>query len=809
MILNILSFFLGTLGLYFFKQLPSLAFVSFIVALLSLIVIIIPKLFSNFSINLPFSFILIRYLKPHWVFLFGWGFLWAVFNAQIIIEQRLPLSLQKKTLAIEGVVDSIPDYKNDIQSFEMKVYQTFPKNLWANPGRIKLRWYDGPEDLKVGQVWRFSVKLKRPRTFSNPGSIDSERLAFLNKIVAEGRVIDSSLNEKEINKDNPEIHKIVKVLEFHKGYTIDRLRMLIKQKIESTLKDKPFAGIIVALVVGNTTGISQSQWEVFRNTGTAHLVAISGLHVSLCAGFFFWTLKVLWRALPVLRIQTPRTIIAAFVSVVAALIYALLAGFSLPTKRAVIMISLFILGIILKRKIKIWRCYFITLGIVVLCDPLSSLSAGFWLSFSAVGTILYGMRGRLNPNGIWWRWGRTQWVVFLGLTPITLALFNTASFSSPVANILAIPWVSFVVVPAGLLGACGSLLNDRLGGYGFTLAEVGMQWLWPLLTKLSNQLSPLSNNTVVNTIQTSWTIALSIVGVLLWLAPRGFPARSLGIVWILPLFLGQVKELEKNTAYFTLLDVGQGLATVIETQNHVLVFDTGPKLGQTDTGERVVLPFLATRGRQSIDILMVSHGDQDHAGGVHSIVKKMPVDKIISSEPHLFTSVSSKVATKIGLCIAGSQWEWDGVLFQVLHPEQLNTKKRNDHSCVLRVQAGQQSVLLTGDIETKSEKLILQRFGKKIPEKLQSNIIIVPHHGSRTSSSIDFIQAVNPQYALIPAGYLNAYGHPKSDIVERYQSLGITVLDTIQHGAISFTLGSNPKMEPPQLYRIEHQNFWH
>lgn len=765
MILTVVSFFAGVTSLYFFRDLPSLSIVSLVVAVFALITLV-PQA---------------RKCKCHILLVFSIGLLWALFNTYAIYEQRLPFDLQKKPLEIVGVVSSIPEFQNGIQCFEMDIKSIFPKTLWANPGRIKLRWYDGPESLRVGEVWRLTVKLKRPHAYANPGSFDSERHAFQNRIVAEGTVVDK-FPARKIKNFNPR-------------YGLDRIRSWFRDRIQYQLDKRPFAGIVTALVIGINKGITIEQWEIFRNTGTAHLVAISGLHIGLAASFAFLIVRLIGRRLPQSVLRFPIPWIAAIAGGSTAIIYALLAGFSVPTQRAVVMIFCFMTGIISRRLMSVWRSYWLALAVVVLLDPLSPLMPGFWLSFAAVGIILYGMQGRLKPTSLWWRFGRAQWVVFLGLSPLTLAIFNMTSWVSPFANMLAIPWVSFVVVPLGLMGALLGLINERLGYYGFSLAEHAMALLWLLLKKVS--LFPKA--TWVTAVQTPFTLALSLIAIMVWLAPRGFPGKWLSIIFLLPLLLIEAPLIEKNTVRFTVLDVGQGLSAVIETANHVLVFDTGPKLGQVDTGQLVVLPFLATRGQTKIDALVISHGDNDHAGGAGSILQAMPVKNVITSEPNLFSKQN------VSLCFAGKQWEWDGVQFLMLHPESLTTRKRNDHSCVLQVKVGQQSVLLTGDIEAISEKQIL----KKTKNILASTVMMVPHHGSRTSSTLEFIQAINPRYAIIPVGYQNTYGHPKPDIVERYQKEGITVLNTVRDGAITFLLKDAVDVETPHLYRIDNKRIWH
>lgn len=766
MVFVTLFFLLGNCSLHLLPKLPPVHLVVLVTAFL----MALTKVLS------------IQKYKIHWLIAYALGFLWVLLQAQGVINKRLPEAIEGKRIMVIGTIASIPERKHDHYRFEVDV-EGLPEASWQNPGRIRLLYKLNTEKtiLQVGDTWQFEVKLKRPHAYANPGSFDSERHLFQNKINAEGYVIPSGMNRRIASK--------------FWCHPIARIRSHIRNLIAKNLENKAFSGLIQALVVGVRDDITFAQWQVFQKTGTAHLMAISGLHVGLVAGFAFLLVNLLWRPFLNLYPQFPLPWVSALFTITCACLYGLLAGFSIPTKRALVMVSVGMLGIINRRKISRINIYCLALFIVLVLDPLSTLSPGFYLSFMAVGIIFYGMQGRVEVRGLWWRFGRIQWITFIGLMPITLVFFQKISWISPFCNAIAIPWVSFLVVPLALLGSGLSLCNEILGKIVLSVSEGLFAILWPFLEAAAAMPSIVWLKANYNVI----TISLSFLGVLLIMAPRGFPARYLGFIALLPLVFLRAKSIDKQSFRVTVLDVGQGLSTVVETENHLLVYDTGPKLNaQFDTGDRIVLPFLANLGKQKIDILMISHGDNDHVGGADSILNTLPVKTIISSEIDLFPQ------KKVIPCYASQKWTWDGVVFEVLHPDSLITKKRNDHSCVLLISAGKESVLLTGDIEIKSEKKILSHFR----EKLSAKVMLVPHHGSRSSSSLEFIQAINPDYAIIPAGYRNRYGHPKPDIVKRYQTEGIRVLNTIEGGAISFIMGPNGFVRLPSLYRETHPHYW-
>jgi len=722
------------------------------------------------------------------------GFAWMWWHSQVQLDKRLPDVLEGKSLTVIGTIVSLPEcrqgyvrYTSDAQQnvcrFEFKVEHAQTGDLWKNPGYVRVLWQNPDQILKVGDRWQFAVKLKKPINYANPGSFDNEKHFFRNRWVAQGYV-DTKLAAQHLESA-------------WFSCSVDRLRGLILEKMKQPLKERKLGSLIIALVVGVRENIDPAQWGVFRDTGTAHLMAISGLHVGLVASIFYGCFYWGWRCLPVGCLVIPAGWVAACAGLGSAIVYSFLAGFSIPTQRALVMVALFMVSQLARRiRSTLWN-YGIALGIVLLIDPFATLTVGFWLSFGAVGVILYGTSGRLQPQGLWWRWARVHWVVFLGLMPMTLAAFNQVSWISPLANMVAIPWVSFGVVPFALFGTLLLFMTKQAGQSLLQFSETLLAGLWPFLEGCAGLPKVIWASAEFSMV----SVILATIGVFVVLAPKGFPNRVLGCISILPLLLARAPSVPHGMARFTLLDVGQGLSAVVETARHVLVFDTGPKLSPDfDTGDRVVLPFLATRGWKHIDTLMISHGDNDHIGGLHSLLKKVPVREIITSE---IDKIPKQHSPK--LCYAGQRWHWDGIEFEVIHPEALDTRKRNDHCCVLRVSSGVQAVLLTADIESKSEYQLLER----AHNKLAASILVVPHHGSRTSSSEAFIQAVNPQYALIPVGYRNRYGHPKPDVVKRYHDQGVVLVNTIQKGAMTFVLNHSNKIQEPVFHRLTDRRYWH
>lgn len=711
------------------------------------------------------------------------GFAWAWAYAAVILSERLPAAAEGRDVVVEGVIASVPTREENRAQFEFKVTNlSQDATPLPGPGRILLNWYYPSAELRAGDSWRLQVRLKRPHGLRNPGSFDYEAWLFRHRIRATGYVRAGDANRLLASRwqDAP----------------VNRLRQSLAEGITGALAQHDFAGIIQALAIGERPGISAAQWQVWTATGTNHLVAISGLHVGMVAGMAFFLVRALWARMPRLTLRWPAPKAGAVAGMIAASAYAALAGFSVPTQRTVIMIVVVMGGMLMGRNIRPSHSLALALILVLLRDPFAVLEAGFWLSFAAVAIIFYGMRERLAPKGIWWKWGRVHLLIAVGLAPLLLILFQRVSIVSPLANVLAIPWITFVVVPLSLLGSLLVLPVPAAGAFLLVLADGAMGWIWPFLESLAR--SDLAQ--WIQPAPPAWSYLPALLGTAWLLAPAGMPGRWLGGVLLAPMLLVSPPRPQAGEAWFTLLDVGQGLAAVVQTAGHALVFDAGPAAGERfDAGSAVVVPFLREHGIAQVDTLIVSHGDTDHRGGVPAVLAQTKVKRLLTSVPDKIPWRQGEVES----CEAGQSWQWDGVRFEMLYPFHDQPYRGNDASCVLRVQTLKEAVLLPGDIEKRSEAALLQEEAARLP----ADILVAPHHGSNTSSTAAFLQAVRPRYALFAAGYRNRYGFPRPAVVARYEAEGATLLDSAQNGAITFHLGS-PARLPPETFRQEARRYW-
>lgn len=712
------------------------------------------------------------------------GLLWGLLHAHLILSTALAPVLEGRDVTIRGVVASLPERQGRRTRFDMDVSRLAWKgHAYPPPARVRLSWYGEAPPLRAGDLWRLTVRLKRPRGYMNPGGFDYEGWLFRHGLRATGYVRTDPANRRLGARPY--------------AYALDRLRQRLSETLDRDLNDSPYTGIITALAVGDRHGISQAQWAVFNGTGTTHLMAISGLHVSLVAGMVFFVVRRLWARAVLPRRPWPAPKAAATAALAGAAIYAALAGFSIPTQRALIMLAVLMGAILFQRRYAAGFTLSLALFLVLILDPLAVMGAGLWLSFAAVALILYGMGGRLDARGLWWKWGRIHWLVTLGLTPLLLAFFQRASVCAPLANLVAVPWVSLVVVPLTLTGLGLTQLAPAVAGACLSAAAHAFGLLWPLLQWLSHMdPGPWLNRGI-----RWWTLVPAMAGTALLLAPRGLPSRHLGLVLMAPLFLDTAPKPAPGQVWFTLLDVGQGLSAVVQTHDHNLVYDTGPRLDAGfDTGRAVVVPYLHASGIGTLDMLLISHGDNDHIGGARSILALIPVRRVLTSVPGRLPGPNTR------RCHGGQAWTWDGVRFVVLNPAPGSRVRGNDASCVLRVQdrAGH-VILLTGDIEREAERGLLHRH----KARLAADIMTVPHHGSATSSTRAFVKAVNPCYALFPVGYRNRYGFPKPGVVARYTARGVRIYDTATAGAITFRLGGGEAIEPPRQYRRDEHHYWH
>lgn len=714
------------------------------------------------------------------------GFAWCLWYAHTQSAWILPDHLEGKTITATGYLASMPDTSDHMTAFlfSIKTIQ-FENKYYPAKGLVRLSWRGNnnqklDKTLHVGDKWQLTIRLKKIHGLMNPGGFDYEAHAFQEGVRASGYVVNRSEN------------KLISSHWYY--YPLARAREFLKIKIEKNLPLSNTSPWIVALTLGERHGISPENWEVLRNTGTNHLMAIAGLHIGFMSGFAFALVAWLWRRSSWLSLRVPSQHVGAVAALCMALVYSAMAGFSIPTQRACIMLTVFLLILLLRRKIISWHAWSIALLIVLLINPLSVLTESFWLSFGAVALIIYGVSARLAPKGLWWKWGRIQWVIAVGLIPFSIWLFQQCSIVSFVANSIAIPWVGFIIVPMCLLGGFVILFSAKIGGFVFILADKILSALWIILTWFAH----LPWSSWYQMTPNYWTLVIACIGIIILLVPIGFPGRYLGAIWLLPLFCYQIPAPNSGDVWLTLLDVGQGLATVVQTNKHTLVFDAGAKLGESyDMGESVVVPFLRSIGSKQVDMLVISHGDNDHIGGARAILKRVPVYAIKSSVPKKLPSFSS-------YCLRGESWKWDQVSFQFLYPSSDNLNLNNDSSCVLRITAGDKHILLTGDIEKFAEKYLVEFES----ENLKSDILVAPHHGSKTSGVDAFLKAVNPSYVLFPFGYRNRYHFPHKSVIEKYDLLGTKKIDTAHAGAITFLISATDVVSDPITYRGEHQRYW-
>ncbi len=718
--------------------------------------------------------------RPWWLIplFFLAGVVWTGYRAGAILQDELPRALEGRNILVEGRVADIPQRAEFGQRFEMNVARAeLDGRAVQVPARILLNSRDFSFQPRAGETWRLLVRLSRPHGYQNPGGFDYEAYLFRHRLRAKGYVRDEIAPQR--------------LDAGHAWYDIDRLRQDLGDRMRAQLRDNEFAGIVVALANGDSRGLSAEQWQVLRRTGTLHLVAISGLHISLIAGIAFFIARWLW-ALPgytVLRLPAP--MFGAVCALLAAGLYAALAGFVIPTQRALIMLAVALSGVLLRRRFPPSQLLAFALLAVLVYDPLSIMAAGFWLSFAAVAVILFAMQGGRTDAPVLYKWGYIQWAIALGMLPLMLVMFQQFSLVAPLANMIAVPVFDLLAVPLTLAGVLSfGLLPDAVAGVFFKLAAGLLHLLWQVLTFLAD----LPFSQWIQSAPPTWALLCGIAGVALLLAPRGWPARWAGAVWLLPLFLVRPPAPAPGEAWFTLLDVGQGLAAVVRTQTHTLVFDTGPRYGSFDTGDAVVEPYLNARGVRHIDTLIISHGDNDHIGGAESVLRAMPVGDVLSSVPERLAGARP--------CASGQAWNWDGVDFTMLNPGGAPFDRANDNSCVLHVQSRYGGILLPADIEARAERRLIEFRG----ERLRSEVLVAPHHGSKTSSTPEFIDAVAPRYVLFPVGYRSRYHHPDPAVVQRYADRGVAVRATPSAGALEFRLRA-AGLEAA-AYRQRHRRYW-
>jgi len=710
------------------------------------------------------------------------GVAWTSWHVAEKLQVELPSAWQGQTLTAQGYITDITQQHDDYLQFTLAGEQlSLGNTVLGFPAAIKLSWYNRERPyLHIGERWQFSVRIKQPHGFYNQGGFDYERSTLLQNVRAVGYVVHKAHYER---------------LADVKGYYLTRLRHYLGEEIAKKLSGSKLLGFIQALSLGLRHHIDDNQWEVLQRTGTSHLMAISGLHIGLVAGLVYGLISWCWRRSSWLMLKIPAPIASAWAGIIAAVIYSALAGFAIPTQRALTMIIIVMSAVIARRTVMSWYVLAFAAVVVLLIDPFASWSMGFWLSFGAVAVIYFAIQGRLSLQTLWDKVGRTQWVVFVGLMPLTLAFFGQFSLISPFINAIAVPWAGFIVVPLSLIGTLFIPFSSWLAEYLLIAADYSLRGLWWLMATSSQWPFAVMELTISRT----WIIGLALLGIIILLMPRGMPARYTGFILLLPLYFWQEDSPKVGEFWFTLLDVGQGLSAVVRTANHVLVYDTGDFFSPGfDAGSSVIVPYLKYQGISKVDMLMLSHQNSDHTGGARSLMDKIGVQQLITSFPYNYKNHTAL------FCKAGQRWVWDNVEFAVLHPQKLE-KDANNNSCVLQVKTRDNQLLLTGDIEKRAEQSLVARWGKA----LRSTVLVAPHHGSMTSSTPTFIAAVAPSYVLYPVGYLNRFGFPKAAIWQRYRQWQAMQLQTDKTGSLTFIFPQVGGVLPPRAYREEERRFWH
>ena len=712
------------------------------------------------------------------------GFFWAALFAQNALDPKLAPALEGKTILVEGRVLERPRQVSPRQlRFPFYIERVDAGQGWsAFRGKARLSIYNADFKVANGERWQLALRLKRPHGFSNPGGFDFEQWLFQQGIRATGYVRQD--------------HARNRLLSVTRVSVINRFRSRLMSVYEGVPAANPSLAIIRALTIGDRSALSTSQWGVLRATGTSHLVAISGLHVSLVAGLVFWLTRVMWVRCGYLVERYPASKVAAVTAVCAALAYALLAGFGIPVRRALIMVSIFMLSIVLDQGASFARAIALAVVAILLLDPLAVLSPGWWLSFWAVTVIAYCSSGRHGPRVFVQKWVYMHIVLAICMVPLLLVFFQQASVIAPLANVLAVPYVGMIVVPVALTGTLLFTVSETAGVWLLEVAARLMDLVWPWLSGLAG----LEHALWQQHQPVAWTLIPAFFGLAILFMPRGIPGRWLALLLILPLMVIEPRRPEWGEARVTLLDVGQGLAAVVQTQHHVLVYDAGPRFSETfDTGKAVVVPFLRHSGVRHLDMLIVSHGDNDHIGGVASLLAEYPADDLL-------TSVAEKMpSTHARHCWSDRHWDWEGVSFNLLHPAKGSRFHGNNASCVLRIEsAGGHSVLMTGDIEAPAEQALLQRSR----QQLAAAVLVAPHHGSDTSSTPALIKAVDPDVVLFPSGYRNRYGFPQLPVVERYADRHVEMYETGLSGALTVRLSSGDEQPLIRRFRDWRQRYW-
>ena len=740
--------------------------------------------------------------------LLGFGF--TGWRAAAFQATALDPSLEGRDIDVTGTVEAMPQIGEDAVRFRLALESArLDGRAVALPPQIMLGWYSGfglrerksapvessesseasldlqrqPQPLRAGERWQMTVRLKAPHGNSNPHGFDYELWLWEQGIQATGYV-------RAGPQDAPPLR-----LSSQWHHPVERARQSVREAIYRQVDNRPLAGVLAALVVGDQNAIERADWDVFRATGVAHLMSISGLHITMFAWVASRLIGRLWRRsarlMPWGCLAVPAARAGAWGGLLLAVLYALFSGWGVPAQRTIWMLATVV---VLRQSSRQWpwlQTWLLAMAVVLMFDPWALLQAGFWLSFVAVGVLFATDSGAVDAGqksadtGFYskfmpgWlhrllsdlrRAAREQWVVTLALTPLSLLLFNQVSLVGLLANAVAIPWVTLLVTPLAMLGVIYAPLWEAAA------------WTVRLLTVFLNGLAGWSMASVSVASAPLWCALAGVLGGGLIALRLPWHWRLLGVPLLLPVLLWQPTRVAPGQFELLGADIGQGNAVLVRTAGHSLLYDTGPRFSrESDAGHRVLVPLLRALGER-IDILMLSHRDSDHTGGAPAVLAMQPQATLLSSIEDGHALQALRASTR---CIAGQRWVWDGVAFEVLAPQAADYEtpgKSNAMSCVLRISNGAQTALLAGDIEAPQELIL----ATSDPARLKADFLLVPHHGSKTSSSAVFLDAVQPRVALAQAGYRNRFGHPVALVVARYDERGVKLVRSAQCGAATW-----------------------
>jgi competence protein ComEC len=700
---------------------------------------------------------------------------WASWYGADAIERRLPEARAGQTLRIEGSLLEAPRRGPDSLRFDLIDANVLGAAGWpARRATIRLTWYGAADVPEAGMRCRVYVRLKPPRGLRNVGGFDAERWYFANAIRAIGYVVAHPSNRCERAPERG----------------LSRLRYSLAAAIAEAVEDSATASILSALAVGVRAEISDSQWRLLRDTGVIHLISVSGLHLGMVAVLAYSIVQVLFAGVALRYPKVPASDLAACAALTITTGYAVLTGLSLPTQRTLVMVAIGLWARTRAGAVLSVDTLLVAAALLLTINPLAGLSLSFWFSFGTLGLVLF--LGQVRPRRSGWRmWLENHvWLALLA-APITAFVFQSVSVISPVANALAIPVVTLLVVPLLLVGICLYPCFPTLSSLCWGVAAICWQVLANFLERVGSIVEPL----VLPQLPSPLMFVVGLVAMLLLFLPFRALRILLAPSLVLLSFAPRTPELRSGEFQLDVLDVGQGLSVVVTTAKHTLVYDTGASfVAGGDMGAQVVVPFLNAIGRRRIHELMISHSDNDHAGGADSILAALKVERV--------TAPTGTVRARgVTACVAGRAWRWDGVEFDVLYPAAGQRGQDNNLSCVLRVRGVGGSALLPGDIEKEAEHAL-----SAAPAALGADIVLIPHHGSKSSSTAQFIAAVAPRYAIVSAGYRNRFGHPADAVVKAYKTRGIEVFSTAEHGAITVRIG-HASARPSGL-RERDQRYW-